>query len=158
MYSLVLDLQQQPQWRNVDRVHQYVMQTILAAVQQAVDVTDRPWLQFQGICDLTFGNRKFSGNSLRIARNHLLYHGTLLLEADVKLIARCLGTPPRQPGYRQRRAHGEFITNLPADRETVERHLATAFQATEPLVDWPRERMQALVAERYGCRQWNFRH
>ena len=58
----------------------YVMQRVLAALQQQI-----PEVAFQGTCDLTWQNRKFSGNSLRIARGHLLYHGTMLYRVDLDL-------------------------------------------------------------------------
>ena len=33
----------------------------------------------RGICDLAIGEKKVSGNSVRCKREHLLYHGTLLV-------------------------------------------------------------------------------
>jgi len=68
----------------------------------------------RGTSDLAVAERKFSGNSSRVKRGHLLYHGTLLYDFPLGLISDCLRTPPRQPHYRERRSHGEFVNNIPA--------------------------------------------
>ena len=46
--------------------------------------------------------RKFSGNSLRVKRTHLLYHGTLLYDFDLSLIAKCLRTAAASARISQR--------------------------------------------------------
>ena len=45
--------------------------------------------------DLVLGDLKFSGNSARCRRRWLLYHGTLLYDFPLALVARCLKMPPR---------------------------------------------------------------
>ena len=79
------------------------MQRVLTALQKQI-----PDVAFQGTSDLTWENRKFSGNSLRISRQHLLYHGTVLYRSDLDLIGRCLLHAPRQPDYRDGRNHRRF--------------------------------------------------
>src|SRR5262249_25600881 len=101
--------------------------------------------------------KKFSGNSLRVKRRHLLYHGTLLFDFDLSLISRCLKHPPREPDYRQGRRHDEFVANLPTTREQLRATLQHAWQATAPLADWPRERTAALVEQKYLRDEWNLR-
>ena len=81
-------------------------------------------------------DRKFSGNSLRCKRSHVLYHGTLLYDSDLELVERLLGTPPRQPDYRQRRKHGAFVTNLKSNRAELTEAVRQAFPA-EPSDEWP---------------------
>ena len=56
--------------------------------------------------------RKFSGNALRVKRNGVLYHGTLLDNFNMDTVARLLHHPPREPDYRSRRSHLDFLTNL----------------------------------------------
>ncbi len=99
--------------------------------------------------------RKFSGNSLRVKRRHLLYHGTLLFDFDLELIARCLKHPPREPDYRAGRPHAEFVANLPATREQLRTALESSWQATTALAPWPRERTAALMEQKYGRDEWN---
>ena len=62
---------------------------------------------------------KVSGNSLRMGRRSFLYHGTLLYDFDLSLIARCLLSPPRTPDYRAGRDHRQFVANLPADGHAI---------------------------------------
>jgi hypothetical protein len=65
--------------------------------------------------------------------------------------------PPRQPAYRSGRPHEAFVANLPISAEAIRDALRTAWQATEPCAAWPRAGTEQLVAERYGCREWNER-
>ena len=104
--------------------------------------------------EATGPRRKFSGNSLRCRRRTVLYHGTLLYDFDLALIPRWLAEPPRQPEYRVRRAHGEFVANLPLTRQQLDQALRTAFGADELLPDWPRGRVAELVAQRYADPKW----
>lgn len=99
-------------------------------------------------------HRKFSGNSLRCKRRHFLYHGTLMYDFDISLIASCLHMPPRQPDYRQGRSHVEFLANLPASGAELRRALGGAWQATRPLSDWPRQQTAQLAESRHSCRSW----
>lgn len=103
------------------------------------------------------GDRKFSGNALRVRRHAVLYHGTLLDDFDLGLVSSVLRHPPREPEYRARRPHGAFLTNLGVGRGPLERGVREAFSAREPLGDWPRERVRRLVAERYGRADWTHR-
>ena len=100
--------------------------------------------------------RKFSGNSMRVKRTHFLYHGTLLYDFDLQLLARCLRTAPRQPGYRNSREHLEFVRNVVLTREQLIEALATAWPTTAELRDFPMARVAGLVEERFGRESWNF--
>ncbi len=101
--------------------------------------------------------RKFSGNSLRVKRTHLLYHGTLLYDFDLGLIGKCLRTPPRQPEYREARGHGDFVTNVAATRQELAEAVVAAFPgASAPPDTLLRERVDRLVAERFGRDGWNY--
>jgi lipoate-protein ligase A len=112
----------------------------------------------RGISDLAIGERKFSGNSLRIKRTHLLYHGTLLYDFPLSAISRYLIEPPRQPDYRRRRSHDAFVVNLPASRETLVRAVIAAWGVGEARQIWPEQRVAELVAAKYGRDAWNLRH
>lgn len=60
-----------------------------------------PQLAFQGTCDLVVEGKKISCNSVRLGRDWMLYHGTLLLDMDLRLVDCLLKHPPREPDYRQ---------------------------------------------------------
>lgn len=98
---------------------------------------------------------KFSGNSVRCRRGHLLYHGTLLYDFPLALISQCLTMPPRTPDYRAGRDHQSFVVNLPASAEAIRAALRAAWKADRPRSDWPRSETERLVRERYARRDWN---
>lgn len=150
MYAVTLSLADREHLRAIDLCHQYVMQKLLAALAPHV-----AGVTFQGTCDLTWNNRKFSGNSLRVKRDHVLYHGTLLYDFPLQMIADCLRHPPRTPDYREQRDHESFVTNLPISRETLRNALIESWEANEPLTEWPQQRTADLVAERYASVEWN---
>jgi lipoate---protein ligase len=66
----------------------------------------------EGSSDLALGDRKVGGACIYRARDLLYYAATLLVEPDVRLMARYLRHPPREPAYRRGRAHSEFVGSL----------------------------------------------
>jgi lipoate-protein ligase A len=101
------------------------------------------------------GEYKFSGNSMRCRKRHFLYHGTILYDFPLELISRCLRIPPRMPDYRQRRDHEAFVMNLPLSADAIRRALVSAWNAEEPLDEWPSELTASLAAEKYSDPRWN---
>ncbi len=108
IYTLVLNLTLRPALRAVDAAHRYVLGRMIDAMRPLL-----PEIQCRGTSDLVLGTRKFSGNSLRLKRKNLLYHGTILYNFPLEWIDRYLTMPPREPDYRQGRTHEEFVTNIP---------------------------------------------
>lgn len=170
MYSVVLGFAANPGLQKIDQAHRYVMDRVLAAVQRQV-----PSAMQQGICDLTIRPsqhstlqadsesmappRKFSGNSLRMARRHLLYHGTVLYDFDLNLLASCLDFAPRQPDYRDSRSHDSFVTNVNLDPELLRQDLGNQFQASgEVSIDGFLSQARKLKQDRYDLDAWRFRH
>ncbi len=161
MYAAVLSYARQPALRAVDRAHREVLGRIAAVLAPLA-----PQVRCAGTSDLVLATDgqangpelaalKISGNSVRCKRSHFLYHGTLLYDFPLEMIAKCLTMPPRQPDYRRRRPHARFVTNIPLAAATLRRALATAFAAAEPATAWPRARTAELVACRYGTADWN---
>ncbi len=151
MYALVLSYELRPALHSLDEAHRQVLETNLAALRPLAPSAVR-----RGTSDLALDQLKFSGNSVRCKRKHLLYHGTLLYDFDLPLVSQLLTMPPRQPDYRQQRPHAAFIANLPLGAAQLRAALQDAWQAA-PAHDyqWPRERVQELVATRYGLDAWN---
>lgn len=149
MYALVLSYQRRPSLRAISAAHRFVLGTNVAALCRLAPGVER------GTSDLAIGGRKFSGNSLRCKRDRMLYHGTLLYDFPLELIARLLTMPPRRPDYREERGHESFVTNLALNCSAVRQALITAWQATEPCSEWPRSATARLVVERYSRREWN---
>ena len=63
MYSLVLSYHKRPKLRSIDATHRFVLETIAESIGRVVNGVARA-----GISDLVIGDKKFSGNSLRIAQ------------------------------------------------------------------------------------------
>lgn len=150
MYSVVLGYDRRPYLRAVDEAHRFVLGRVLEAVRPHL-----PTARICGTSDLAVDERKFSGNSLRCRREHLLYHGTLLYDFPPALIAAYLGTPPRQPEYRAARPHEAFVANVPIARRSLVDGLRTAFGAREPFGAVPWELVRRLADEKYRRAEWN---
>lgn len=154
MYSVVLTFHDKPFLARIDAAHQFVMARVRAAV--AVQV---PEVRLQGICDLTIDDQKFSGNSLRLSKHALMYHGTILYDFDLDLLANCLDIAPRQPDYRNNREHDSFVTNIAIDRDRLIDDLAGEFEVSgaksyaEVLPS-----AKQLVTDRYELDSWRYRH
>lgn len=152
MYSVVLSYDLRPELRMIEQAHRFVLgQTCLAIKEVCHDVGQ------QGTSDLTLDARKFSGNSLRCGRTHLLYHGTLLIDFALHDVSQLLLMPPRQPEYREGRRHDQFLMNLPATSAEVRTSLAVQWQVGQSDPDLPLDLTQRLVREKYSCDSWNFR-
>jgi lipoate---protein ligase len=152
MYSLILSLETRPELRAVDRAHRFALDALAAAIGRHV-----PGVARRGTSDLAVGDRKFSGNSLRLKRRRLLYHGTLLYDFRLHVVEACLSSPPRQPQYRAGRCHRDFITNLPLDRSALRMSVATAVGATMPAQSGPLELAAKLAKDKFGDPNWTNR-
>ena len=131
MYAVVLSFSLRPKLRDITRAHEFVLDTMIAALQPLVGGRK---IERAGTSDLVLANgddissaRKFSGNSLRVKRTHCLYHGTLLYDFDLSLLSKCLQMPPRKPEYRGERSHTDFVANLPVSREALTEAIESAW-------------------------------
>jgi lipoate-protein ligase A len=156
MFAVVLSYQRRPELRDIRHTHNFVLGRLASALRAPLagvgDVAQA------GTSDLVLVGvppRKFSGNSMRAKRSHLLYHGTLLYRFDLPLIATCLKMPPRQPDYRDARPHHDFVVNLPLAPARLIEAVDAAWPTEGELIDWPRERVASLVAQRFSRDEWN---
>jgi lipoate-protein ligase A len=134
MYAVVLDRRDRPDLGGVDQVHAFVLGRMVDALAPLGRGVRRA-----GTSDLAVAPpgdalpRKFSGNSLRLKRRALLYHGTILYDFPLERVARWLAMPVRQPAYRAERDHREFLANLGAERGAIEQRLIDAWDARSAL-------------------------
>lgn len=156
IYALVLDRTARTELAGVDSAHQHVLTTIAGALSTFASEITRA-----GVSDLTLPAggggplRKFSGNSLRIRRRRLLYHGTLLYDFPIERLSDWLARPVRQPDYRDQRSHADFLTNLPATQDALVTALSATWNADQLMKDWPHERTAKLAATRYSTIDWS---
>jgi lipoate-protein ligase A len=151
-YSLVLCIQE-ANLRNISTTNQFILEKHARVLSEFVG---QP-VEIAGQTDLTIAERKFSGNSQRRKRTHLLFHGTFLLAFDLPLIEQLLPMPSRQPDYRGNRAHCDFLTNVGLSAGTVKQALRKAWNASKPLEDLPHARIGLLSSQRYNSDSWNYR-
>jgi len=161
MYAVVLSHAVQSELKDITRAHSFVLKQLTKAIGPLV--AHAGTVACAGTSDLVLdagadvaSARKFSGNSLRMKRTHLLYHGTLLYNFDLPLIEKCLRTPPRQPEYRLHRVHSDFVINLPLSRERLVDAVVAAFPAASAPGQVPISRVEELVTERFGKAEWNY--
>lgn len=156
MYSLVLSIRDRPQLSAIDHAHSFVLQQLSRMLS-----TVGPEIEPAGTSDLSLvqsdsiAAKKFSGNSMRMKRDHLLYHGTLLYDFELSKIERWLATPTRTPEYRQDRQHTSFVTNLAVEKSALIQTLLDGWQVGEPLQTWPEQQTARIVETKYtGHPKW----
>lgn len=150
-YSLVLKIESAPELAGIGEANAWIMNRQRAVLETLLN---QP-VSIQGTTDLTVGNLKCSGNAQRRLKTHLLFHGTFLLNMDLKRVESALSMPSRQPDYRQGRPHGQFLTNIKIQAADLKQELMRAWNVIEPLKDVPWDLITRLVDEKYSRREWN---
>ena len=112
-------------------------------------------VKIQGHTDLAIDGLKFSGNAQRRKSRALVFHGSILLSFDLDLIEAVLTHPSKEPEYRARRSHRDFLMNLSVSVDAVKATLSKAWLATEVVKSPSHIRIEGLVKERYENREWN---
>ena len=153
MYAAILNSHLNPSLQTIQGCHDYVLSQMCEALR-----VDGIQCEIRGFSDLVIGDLKFSGNSLRLKKNSVLYHGTLLCDFELESISSVLLPPPKQPDYRQNREHGMFVTNLERRVEAIQQTIENHWEPESRLDSVPAEveqLMQDLLASRYRDDQWS---
>jgi lipoate-protein ligase A len=145
LYSLVLRYDRAAELRDIRKSYPWILSRVIGAL---------PGVALEGPSDLAVAGRKVGGSAQQRKRHHLLHHGSLLYAFDLPLISRYLREPPRQPDYRGRRSHGDFVNNLSIGGAELRSQLAAAWDAQAANRPLPVELVGQLVAERYGSAAW----
>lgn len=145
-YNLTLPIT--PETASITDTNCFVMRRNRDALRKAL----RRDVEIKGHTDLALGGMKFSGNAQRRKSNALVFHGCFLLNLDLDLLSEALAHPSKEPDYRGRRSHRDFVMNLGVEAQIIKAALREAWAAAEtrsaPNID-------ELVRERYANRQWN---
>jgi lipoate-protein ligase A len=152
-YALVLRIGSNPHLASISGANKFIMERNREAIHTAAGHAP----SIRGHTDLAFGGRKFSGNSQRRHKNYLLFHGTFLLDFDITLVSEALKFPSRQPDYRHRRSHADFLMNLDLSAAKVKEALQTIWKAELPLENPPLESISKLAREKYAKPEWNLK-
>jgi lipoate-protein ligase A len=65
-----------------------------------------------GHSDLVIGDRKIAGSCLNLKKGLTYFTASILVTADLSLISKYLKHPPREPEYRRKRSHADFLATL----------------------------------------------
>ena len=152
-YNLVLRIQETGPLSTVPGTNRFVMERVRSAFDALPGLAGR--ISVRGITDLCLGDRKVMGNAQRRKKAALVFHGSLLLTADLGKISHLLPMPSHQPDYRGNRSHGEFCTNLETPVAAVKKALCAEWKAELPLEVLPSDRMAHLMESRYGRAEWH---
>lgn len=151
-YALALPIASHPELASISSANCFIMKR----TRDALAGLKLGPTQILGHTDLAIGERKFSGNAQRRKKEHLLFHGTFLLNFDLSLIAKYLRFPSAQPDYRRHRAHEEFVRNLETASDLVRECLIVAWGATAgrefPQLD---QISSNLLASKYLHTEWH---
>src|SRR5262245_59220851 len=150
-FSLVLSCDGAPGLDQIRASNRYVLGRVRNALTPVTAAAP------EGTSDLAVGGVKISGNAQQRKRTHFLHHGTLLCDFDLRLIAKYLHAPERQPDYRRNRPHREFVMNLAATAPEVKRLLVAEWQAEGEYGPLPWDTLRELVAGKYSRDEWNRR-
>ena len=152
-YSVILEIDEAPHLASISATNDFVMERHRALLSRLLGKE----VSIAGHTDLAIDGVKCSGNAQRRKRRFLLFHGAFLLHLNLGLVEECLRLPPRQPAYRQNRAHRDFIANLPLSIPDLKTGLREAWQAREPLETLPIGRISELARGKYATPEWNLK-
>lgn len=114
---------------------------------------------FKPVNDVLVGGRKISGSAQMRRRGIVLQHGTIILASEPEKMFGALKAT-KTPNITSLE---EELGSAPAV-EVVKKALVRGFEETfevkferEELTDFERDRIEELIAEKYGSEEWNFR-
>jgi lipoate-protein ligase A len=155
-YGLILRITEDGPLHSITSANSYIMEknrSALATLLPQTSTSDK--ITVRGHTDLCLGNLKFAGNSQRRRKHYLLFHGTFLLDCNLKLVGELLQMPSLEPDYRANRAHEEFVTNLKLPAPAIKSALAQVWHADTPFENPPLESIRTLAREKYSIPAWN---
>jgi lipoate-protein ligase A len=136
----------------VDAAHRYVLERLAESIWRA----GQP-VTIEGLGDLVIGGRKCGGSAQRRLKHWFMVHCSILYGLPVERIARYLAIPDRQPAYRRRRSHEDFLSNLPLPRRILVEAICATWSPGSALSQPPARALALipdLVSEKFGNRSW----
>jgi lipoate-protein ligase A len=154
-YALTLRIPESGSLTTVTGTNQLVMERNRAVLEDLLGIP----VSVQGHTDLAMPSReiswlKFSGNAQRRRRASILFHGTFLCAFDLQIIEAVLCNPSKQPEYREKRGHSDFVVNLAASADSIRRAVRSAWDARECSQPVSPAAVSRLVHEKYGNSAW----
>lgn len=155
-FSLFLNLDKYPQLRNIRDSYHFLLSKLSKTLYHGWQLETT----IEGISDLCYMGKKFSGNAQRRNSKVLLHHGTLLYRLDYELLEDILKIPKIQPDYRAGRAHKDFVGILPLSKQEIIDCILKTFASSglySIFTDIEITGIHQLVNTKYDKKEWNFK-
>ena len=152
-YSLILKFEESGPLHSIGGTNDFILERISRMLGSALGAP----VQKEGHTDLAIGGLKFCGNAQRRRQRWLMFHGSFLLHLDIGMVEKTLRLPSKEPEYRARRSHSDFLMNVKVPSDEVKTALATGWGASETLQTVPFDRIESLVREKYSRDEWNLK-
>src|SRR5262245_3020570 len=152
-YTLILRLEQSGPLAGIHSTNRFILGRNRDTLQAMLNVP----VELQGDTDLAIEGLKICGNAQRRKRHALLFHGCFLLNLDLRLMAKTLQMPSRQPAYRRERRHSDFVRNIEVSPKALKQALKAQWEATDSPIEPSARTVTNLVREKYSRDQWNLK-
>jgi lipoate-protein ligase A len=152
-YTLILKISRAKALRGISSTNAYIMKKHARSLSLFL----KQKVEFQGSSDLTINHLKFSGNAQRRKKHFLLFHGTLLTQFDLSLVTKYLRMPSKEPDYRMKRRHADFITNVNLGSEKLKSLFKKTWRAEQEMEEVPLDKVSRMVETKYKNPEWIFR-
>ncbi len=122
--------------RGFGRINHY-FRLISSWLIKGLDQIGIPDIKQAGVSDLVLGEKKIGGACLYREQELVFYSTTLLVSPQIELMERYLLHPPREPEYRKRRCHRDFVGSLETPSISSALDLAQELRSvlTTPVLD-----------------------
>lgn len=169
-YSLYLRMDLHPELETIESTNRFVLGRIKVIFDAVLEETNKLFfsglqpkfqmkstMEIQGTSDLTWCNYKFSGNAQNRKKRYVLFHGTILHSFDCAWMDKILKSPPKQPEYREKRKHKDFVSNFPIPKDWFVENMKSVWNVDGTYKQEPAQLMQELVETKYSQDSWNFK-
>lgn len=154
-YSLILSYERDKTYRDITGSYRTILEKISAGfLEHGIQ------LEFLPVSDMAVSDNKVSGNAQARKKKFFLHHGTLLLSFDIGKIGCYLKHPKKEPDYRKKREHKEFLTNLDIGAEELKKVIEKIFINDIKEILIPGKdllgRLKDLAYTKYASDEWNY--
>lgn len=119
-YTLFFCLEGNDELGSIPKTNNYVMGLLKKTFGTRFSV--------KGITDLCLDDLKVAGHAQKRLRRYCLFHGVALVDADLSKLSRYLLHPSKEPCYRHRRSHDQFVTTTGFSNAELNHRFMTYFQ------------------------------
>jgi len=153
-YSVIISYSSDNKYRDVNYSYMHILGKIVNAFK-----SKGVSLKYLPVSDLALENKKVSGNAQARKRKYFLHHGTFLYDFDLKKIPTYLKHPPKEPEYRDKREHLDFLANITLSETDIKEAIMEAFGCEEEALKLSGDEivnLRELATGKYSQDSWNY--